>query len=247
LTASCLFAPTPVQASASAVVGGEDLFVEQSTGRSNGELLESLLLDHEITTDGQDGSVATAGLPHVVSAETTFFREGAVVVNAPYYHDNNHSDSGLSDGDDQCPPTKYTTGSVITSTSTEAREDGLEQEPGFRGPAIAEITGDRPAQSPYLFGGQLPKTMSSEESTPLYTLPPKEWIRSHLGTKSPYPHESRPVGLLRDTPKGHELVQLHLVRSKKKIIRQLINPYAILLLYVCMFVCFPSCSYWGCL
>lgn len=49
-------------------------------------------------------------------------------------------------------------------------------------------------------------------SSPSFSLPPLNWIRTHLGTKSPYPHESRPVGLLKDTPKGYELVQLHLVR-----------------------------------
>ncbi|KAF8929743.1 histidine phosphatase superfamily [Dissophora ornata] len=41
--------------------------------------------------------------------------------------------------------------------------------------------------------------------------PPKKWIRKHLGTKSPYPHEDRHVGSLKDTPQGYELVQLHLI------------------------------------
>ncbi|KAF9546200.1 PHOsphatase [Mortierella hygrophila] len=48
-------------------------------------------------------------------------------------------------------------------------------------------------------------------SSPLFSLPPLNWIRTHLGTKSPYPHETRPVGHLKDTPKGYELVQLQLV------------------------------------
>ncbi|KAF9154041.1 PHOsphatase, partial [Linnemannia schmuckeri] len=48
-------------------------------------------------------------------------------------------------------------------------------------------------------------------SSPSFLLPPLHWIRTHLGTKSPYPHESRPVGPLKDTPKGYELVQLHLI------------------------------------
>ncbi|KAG0272753.1 PHOsphatase [Linnemannia exigua] len=79
-------------------------------------------------------------------------------------------------------------------------------------PAIAEIEG-RLAQFPHLIGkGQPPKVKgSSPSSSPLYSLPPMNWIRSHLGTKSPYPHESRPVGQLRDTPKGYELVQIHLI------------------------------------
>ncbi|KAF8928267.1 PHOsphatase [Haplosporangium gracile] len=47
--------------------------------------------------------------------------------------------------------------------------------------------------------------------SPLFSLPPLNWIRTHLGTKSPYPHESRPVGPLEDTPEGYELVQLHLI------------------------------------
>ncbi|KAF9433435.1 PHOsphatase, partial [Entomortierella beljakovae] len=37
------------------------------------------------------------------------------------------------------------------------------------------------------------------------------WIRKHLGTKSPYPHEDKHAGPLRDTPKGYELAQVHLV------------------------------------
>ncbi|KAG0255683.1 PHOsphatase [Mortierella polycephala] len=36
-------------------------------------------------------------------------------------------------------------------------------------------------------------------------------IRQRLGTKSPYPHEDRPTGHLRDTPKGYELAQVHVV------------------------------------
>ncbi|KAG0032667.1 PHOsphatase [Podila clonocystis] len=37
------------------------------------------------------------------------------------------------------------------------------------------------------------------------------WLRTHLGTKGPYPHEDRPVGRLNDVPEGYELVQLHLL------------------------------------
>ncbi|KAI1295973.1 PHOsphatase [Mortierella claussenii] len=37
------------------------------------------------------------------------------------------------------------------------------------------------------------------------------WIRQRLGTKSPYPHEDRPEGRLKDVPKGFELAQLHLI------------------------------------
>ncbi|KAI1295968.1 PHOsphatase [Mortierella claussenii] len=40
---------------------------------------------------------------------------------------------------------------------------------------------------------------------------PLSWLRRHLGTKSPYPHDDRPVGPLNDIPKGHELAQLHLI------------------------------------
>ncbi|KAG0085231.1 PHOsphatase [Podila epicladia] len=36
------------------------------------------------------------------------------------------------------------------------------------------------------------------------------WLRTHLGTKGPYPHENRPVGRLNDVPEGYELVQLQL-------------------------------------
>ncbi|KAI7832311.1 histidine phosphatase superfamily [Gamsiella multidivaricata] len=49
---------------------------------------------------------------------------------------------------------------------------------------------------------------STAESRPLL---PLNWIRRHLGTKSPYPHQDRPVGPLTDTPAGYELAQLHLI------------------------------------
>lgn len=39
------------------------------------------------------------------------------------------------------------------------------------------------------------------------------WLRTHLGTKGPYPHEDRPIGRLNDVPEGYHLVQVHLVRS----------------------------------
>ncbi|KAG0272754.1 PHOsphatase, partial [Linnemannia exigua] len=71
----------------------------------------------------------------------------------------------------------------------------------------------RLAQSLDVIGGEgqeSPKAKRGLSSSPLYSLPPMSWIRSHLGTKSPYPHESRPVGQLKDIPKGYELVQLHL-------------------------------------
>ncbi|KAF9924663.1 PHOsphatase [Linnemannia zychae] len=54
------------------------------------------------------------------------------------------------------------------------------------------------------------KPLSSLQAN-LFTLPSLDWIREHLGTKSPYPHGNRPVGLLVDTPEGYELVQLHLI------------------------------------
>ncbi|KAF9430468.1 PHOsphatase [Podila epigama] len=37
------------------------------------------------------------------------------------------------------------------------------------------------------------------------------WLRKHLGTKSPYPHEDRPLGVLHDIPEGYDLVQLQLL------------------------------------
>ncbi|KAG0346421.1 PHOsphatase [Podila humilis] len=37
------------------------------------------------------------------------------------------------------------------------------------------------------------------------------WLRRHLGTKGPYPHEDRPIGRLSDVPEGYDLVQLHLL------------------------------------
>ncbi|KAG0300011.1 PHOsphatase [Dissophora globulifera] len=43
------------------------------------------------------------------------------------------------------------------------------------------------------------------------TAPTQRWIRRHLGTKSPYPHEDRPVGPLDDVPEGYQLAQLHLI------------------------------------
>ncbi|KAF9348428.1 PHOsphatase, partial [Mortierella sp. AD094] len=40
---------------------------------------------------------------------------------------------------------------------------------------------------------------------------PSSWIRKHLSTKSPYPHEDKHVGPVSDIPEGYELVQLHLI------------------------------------
>lgn len=40
---------------------------------------------------------------------------------------------------------------------------------------------------------------------------PLEWIRKHLSTKSPYPHDDRPVGILNDIPDDYELIQVQLV------------------------------------
>ncbi|KAF8976462.1 PHOsphatase [Entomortierella lignicola] len=37
------------------------------------------------------------------------------------------------------------------------------------------------------------------------------WIRKHLSTKSPYPHEDKRIGPVGDIPEGYELVQLHLI------------------------------------
>ncbi|KAF9903361.1 PHOsphatase [Lobosporangium transversale] len=54
-----------------------------------------------------------------------------------------------------------------------------------------------------LFYGAKPTSSSSDKDF--------EWIRQRLGTKTPYPHEDRPEGPLKDTPKGYELVQLHLI------------------------------------
>ncbi|KAF9106245.1 PHOsphatase [Mortierella sp. AM989] len=41
--------------------------------------------------------------------------------------------------------------------------------------------------------------------------PSLSWIQKHLGTKSPYPHGDKRASPLRDTPKGYELAQVHLV------------------------------------
>ncbi|KAF9947982.1 PHOsphatase [Mortierella alpina] len=41
--------------------------------------------------------------------------------------------------------------------------------------------------------------------------PHSSWIRKHLASKSPYPHEDKKVGPVNDAPEGYELVQLHLV------------------------------------
>ncbi|KAG0208285.1 PHOsphatase [Mortierella sp. GBA30] len=46
------------------------------------------------------------------------------------------------------------------------------------------------------------------------SFPSSNWIRRHLGTKSPYPHEEKAVGPLSDTPEGYELSQLHLAGTR---------------------------------
>lgn len=74
------------------------------------------------------------------------------------------------------------------------------------------IDGRSKVVSDLSLGGEAPPGVQQSPS-PMFSLPPLNWIRTHLGTKSPYPHESRPVGPLKDTPEGYELVQLHLVRN----------------------------------
>ncbi|KAF9214576.1 PHOsphatase [Podila verticillata] len=37
------------------------------------------------------------------------------------------------------------------------------------------------------------------------------WLRTHLGTKGPYPHEDKPIRRLNDVPEGYDLVQVHLL------------------------------------
>ncbi|KAF9546201.1 PHOsphatase [Mortierella hygrophila] len=69
--------------------------------------------------------------------------------------------------------------------------------PGSRGVSDSSVGGET--------------TLGIQSSSPLVTLPHLNWIRTHLGTKSPYPHESRPVGPLKDVPEGYELVQLQLI------------------------------------
>ncbi|KAF9908932.1 PHOsphatase [Linnemannia zychae] len=211
LAVSSLYSPALVHAASSAVVDRGNSIVERSTVLGNGEIqpqteiLASLVLSHRSTATGQDGV-----LRHGFSAGTTFTRDGTVVVVAQNYRDNTNESAASHGGDDRRCSTAYTLGPESASASAEAREYELEQDLELRGPAIAEIE-DRLAQSLDPIGRLPPKTMSLIGSSPLYSLPPKEWIRSHLGTKSPYPHESRPVGLLKDTPKGYELVQLHLI------------------------------------
>ncbi|KAK5821591.1 histidine phosphatase superfamily [Linnemannia elongata] len=72
------------------------------------------------------------------------------------------------------------------------------------------IDGRSKVVSDLSLGGEAPPGVQQSPS-PMFSLPPLNWIRTHLGTKSPYPHESRPVGPLKDTPEGYELVQLHLI------------------------------------
>ncbi|CAO3563190.1 unnamed protein product [Mortierella alpina] len=58
---------------------------------------------------------------------------------------------------------------------------------------------------------------SPAESSPSHSskvpFPSSSWLREHLASKSPYPHESRKVKPLNkeDIPLDHELVQLHLI------------------------------------
>ncbi|KAG0273408.1 hypothetical protein BGZ96_004856, partial [Linnemannia gamsii] len=74
-----------------------------------------------------------------------------------------------------------------------------------------DLIGGKPSRSRASFAGEEEETPKVKASSPSFSLPPLHWIRTHLGTKSPYPHENRPVGPLEDTPEGYELVQMHLI------------------------------------
>ncbi|KAF9986574.1 PHOsphatase [Modicella reniformis] len=70
-------------------------------------------------------------------------------------------------------------------------------------------------QTPRLMDDLPWRTVSSLSSSESASAPNStlslDWIRKHLGTKSPYPHESKRVSPLIDTPEGYELSQLHLI------------------------------------
>lgn len=74
----------------------------------------------------------------------------------------------------------------------------------FKSPSLEHLAQSPP--SPTLF--ELDQARHKGDSSYSHA-----WLRTHLGTKGPYPHENRPVGRLNDVPEGYELVQLHLVRS----------------------------------
>ncbi|KAF9968152.1 PHOsphatase [Mortierella alpina] len=58
-----------------------------------------------------------------------------------------------------------------------------------------------------------PAESSPSHSSKKVPFPSSSWIRAHLASKSPYPHESKKVKPLNkeDMPLDHELVQLHLI------------------------------------
>ncbi|KAG0375150.1 PHOsphatase [Mortierella sp. AD032] len=226
LAVSGLFGPSLVQAAsvaagAGAVVFGRNPLVERSTVLGNGYIQPqtqtkfpaSMSLNHETAaTSDQDSVPPTVAPTHVMPAVSAFSRDGTVVVFAEHYRDSNGS--GMSGGGDGRRPAGYSVGAEGTCASTftmqSAKEDIEvgEHKQELHVPAIAEIEG-RLVQLPYMIGRE--QSPKAKGSSPLYSLPPMDWIRSHLGTKSPYPHESRPVGQVKDTPKGYELVQIHLI------------------------------------
>ncbi|KAG0352558.1 PHOsphatase [Podila minutissima] len=72
----------------------------------------------------------------------------------------------------------------------------------FKSPSLEHLAQSPP--SPTLF--ELDQARHKGDSSYSHA-----WLRTHLGTKGPYPHENRPVGRLNDVPEGYELVQLHLL------------------------------------
>lgn len=56
-----------------------------------------------------------------------------------------------------------------------------------------------------------PPRSSPSETSKKAPFPRSSWIREHLGSKSPYPHEEKKAQSPKDFPPGYELVQLHMV------------------------------------
>lgn len=235
---SCLFSLTPVQARTSAgnavsvavdaaaaltlssAAYGNPLLSERTTtttlhGLDNtphADLLTSLEFEATTVVLNQENK-ARGSLRG--SLRSTIVVDSTVV--ASYDSEGSRRDGG--EGYDDRLPRSIITGHGGDSTDAPIQQadanDNGQHQLQRKQPAIAISEDQRMGGFEDLIGGNTSRSRASFASFPSFSLPPLHWIRTHLGTKSPYPHENRPVGLLDDTPEGYELVQFHLVWETK--------------------------------
>ncbi|KAF9101216.1 hypothetical protein BGX29_005882 [Mortierella sp. GBA35] len=194
ILAFCLLGPVPAQATM-AVSGAT---VSLNAGGTSSSSLGGFPLDLTSEIFPREDNSRILASSRWESTVTTFDQE-VEVDSAESAASMFSEDRNVTDAVDDTPGEV-----VVTASDRSARASiGTAATDATDGSVNENSNREAMAQAEDLIGGR-------GERLP-FSLPPLGWIRTHLGTKSPYPHESRPVGRLDDVPEGYELVQLHLI------------------------------------